>query len=526
MSWASCYLSLILLAYAESVANESVATESVANESVANESVANESVANESMANESVATESVANENVANESVANESVANESVANESVANESVANESVATESVANENVANESVANESVANESVANESVANESVATESVANESVANESVANESVANESVANESVTSENVTSESAANERVATSNKHKPHTPQYQTPPPQDQSTQIIDKVCVSFPTKLLIIVIYRPPGSLDHFIDELNIILSQFPIEGNPLILLGDFNLPSDKLHSSCILPMLTASDLTLNHSPPTHKAGNVLDLIFTRTTTTSDISHPPPPLRPSLSLLLSLLPSLSIQSSPTCSSSFHRNLHSITPSSLTSTILSTLPHPDSLSSLSLDAVTNSFISTLSSSVNLLCPLSSRAANSSPPAPWLTETLHCHRRELKTAERRWRKSHVDSDLSSYQSLLYKFSLEVTSAKSSYYREKFESSSDPCKLFTIFSSLLNPPRSSSLTLEDVITFFEEKVAAIHQSFSSGPTPPTNIPQHPTLTFFLLSAQMKFFNS
>ncbi|KAK1791179.1 hypothetical protein P4O66_013142, partial [Electrophorus voltai] len=97
-------------------------------------------------------------------------------------------------------------------------------------------------------------------------------------------------------------SFPTKLLIIVIYRPPGSLVHFIDELDILLSQFPIEGNPLILLGDFNHPSDKLHSSCILPLLTAFDLTLNHSPSTHKAGNVPDLIFTHNTTTLDISYP--------------------------------------------------------------------------------------------------------------------------------------------------------------------------------------------------------------------------------
>ncbi|KAK1796451.1 hypothetical protein P4O66_009508, partial [Electrophorus voltai] len=87
------------------------------------------------------------------------------------------------------------------------------------------------------------------------------------------------------------VSFPTNLHVIVIYRPPGSLDHFIDELDILLTQFPIEGNPLILLGDFNLSSDKLHSSCILLLFTAFDLTLNHSPPTHKAGNVLDLIFT-------------------------------------------------------------------------------------------------------------------------------------------------------------------------------------------------------------------------------------------
>ncbi|KAK1802744.1 hypothetical protein P4O66_021282, partial [Electrophorus voltai] len=88
----------------------------------------------------------------------------------------------------------------------------------------------------------------------------------------------------------ITVSFPTKRIIIVIYCPPGSVDHFIDELDILLSHFPIEGNPLILLGDFNLTSDKLHSSCILLLLTAFDLTLNHSPPTHKASNVLDLIF--------------------------------------------------------------------------------------------------------------------------------------------------------------------------------------------------------------------------------------------
>ncbi|KAK1789378.1 hypothetical protein P4O66_015310, partial [Electrophorus voltai] len=65
-----------------------------------------------------------------------------------------------------------------------------------------------------------------------------------------------------------------------------------------------------------------------------------------------------------------------------------------------------------------------------------------MNLLCPLSSRPAKSSPPAPWLKETLHCHGRELRTAERRWRKSHVDSDLSSYKSLLSKFSLLQQSA------------------------------------------------------------------------------------
>ncbi|KAK1791350.1 hypothetical protein P4O66_013367, partial [Electrophorus voltai] len=95
-----------------------------------------------------------------------------------------------------------------------------------------------------------------------------------------------------------CLSPPNFLLL-----SSTTLDHFIDEFNILLSQFPIEGNPLIFLGDVNLPLDKLHSSCILLLLTAFDLTLNYSPPTHKAGNVLDLIFTCTTTTSDIAVTP-------------------------------------------------------------------------------------------------------------------------------------------------------------------------------------------------------------------------------
>ncbi|KAK3543795.1 hypothetical protein QTP70_027262, partial [Hemibagrus guttatus] len=56
------------------------------------------------------------------------------------------------------------------------------------------------------------------------------------------------------------VTSPINLFIIVIYRPPGPLGDFLDEMDTLLSVFPSDSTPLTVLGDFNLPSDKLHSS--------------------------------------------------------------------------------------------------------------------------------------------------------------------------------------------------------------------------------------------------------------------------
>ncbi|KAK3514301.1 hypothetical protein QTP70_012909 [Hemibagrus guttatus] len=92
--------------------------------------------------------------------------------------------------------------------------------------------------------------------------------------------------------------------------------------------------------------------------------------------------------------------------------------------------------------------------------------------------------------------------------------TDVTSVQ-LLSKFSLDVTSAKTSFYKEKLETSAqDPRKLHNIFSSLLNPPAPpspSSLTAEDFATFYTEKIERICQTFTSLPTSPTSHSQHST---------------
>ncbi|KAK3519590.1 hypothetical protein QTP86_003227 [Hemibagrus guttatus] len=187
---------------------------------------------------------------------------------------------------------------------------------------------------------------------------------------------------------------------------------------------------------------------------------------------------------------------------------------------RNLHSISPSSVASCTLSSLPDHESFSSLPLDSATDTLLSSLSSTMDLLCPLSTIRRKNSSPAPWLSDVLRNNRRELRSAARKWKKSKLNTDLISYRMLLSKFSLDVTSTKTSFYKEKLETSAqDPRKLHNIFSSLLNPPAPpspSSLTAKDFAFFYTEKIERICQTFTSLPTSPTSHNQHsatPSLT-------------
>lgn len=52
-------------------------------------------------------------------------------------------------------------------------------------------------------------------------------------------------------VHAVTVTHAVQLNIVVLYRPPGSLGYFLEEIDVLLSNFPENGPPLILLGDFN-----------------------------------------------------------------------------------------------------------------------------------------------------------------------------------------------------------------------------------------------------------------------------------
>ncbi|KAK3525109.1 hypothetical protein QTP86_016270, partial [Hemibagrus guttatus] len=236
----------------------------------------------------------------------------------------------------------------------------------------------------------------------------------------------------------------------------------------LLSVFPSDSTPLMVLGDFNLPSDKLQSSGLLALPNSFSLSFNSCPPTHKEGNVLDLVFTHPSPATDMTATPLHISDhhlvSFTITLPILPKHNSQHL----SLTLRNLHSISSSSVASCTLSS--DHDSFSSLPLDSATDTLLSSLSSTMDILCPLSTIRKKNSSTAPWLSDVLRNNRRELRSAARKWKKSKLDTDLISYRTLLSKFYLDMNSAKTSFYKEKLETSAqDPRKLHNIFSSLLN---------------------------------------------------------
>ncbi len=88
------------------------------------------------------------------------------------------------------------------------------------------------------------------------------------------------------------ITHPAKIHAVVVYRPPGQLGNFLEELDVLLSNFPEDGTPLVLLGDFNIHLEKPQATDFNTLLTSFDLKRVSTMATHKSGNQLDLIYTR------------------------------------------------------------------------------------------------------------------------------------------------------------------------------------------------------------------------------------------
>ncbi len=215
----------------------------------------------------------------------------------------------------------------------------------------------------------------------------------------------------------VTITYPLKINFVVVYRPPGPLGNFVEELDVLLSTFPEDGTPLVILGDFNIHLDKPQAADFHTLLASFDLKRVLTTATHKSGNQLDLIYTRHCSTEHVLVTP--LHTSDQFLLTLNLNMIPQTKHTPPHvTFRCNLRSHSPSRLSAMVSSSLPPPKQLSSLDANSATDTFCSTLMSCLDTFCPLPSRPARTTPSAPWLSDVLREHRSKLRAAERLWRK------------------------------------------------------------------------------------------------------------
>ena len=257
---------------------------------------------------------------------------------------------------------------------------------------------------------------------------------------------PPPTGHGSFESHAVTVTHPVKIHFVVIYRPPGQLGNFLEELDVLLSNYPEDGTPLVLLGDFNIHLDKPQAADFNTLLASFDLKRVSTTATHKSGNQLDLIYTRCCSVDNSLVAPLHTSDHFLITANLALTPEAAHAPT-RVTFRRNLRSLSPSRLSSVVSSSLPSLSQFSALDTNSATDTFCSTLTSCLDNFCPLSSRPARTTPSAPWLSDVLRERRSKLRAAERKWHKSRNSTDLSVYQSLLSSFSADVFTVKTSYY-------------------------------------------------------------------------------
>ncbi|XP_073802844.1 uncharacterized protein [Danio rerio] len=276
----------------------------------------------------------------------------------------------------------------------------------------------------------------------------------------------------------VTIIHPFYINVVVIYRPPG---------------------------DFNIYVDKPQAADFQTLLASFDLKRAPTSATHKSGNQLDLIYTRHCFADQTIVTPLQISDHFLLSLNIHITTEPPHTPTLVT-FRRNLRSLSPNRLSTIVSDSLPPSCKLSALDSNSATDTLCSTLASCLDQLCPLASRPARASPPAPWLLDALREHRSKLRAAERIWRKTKNPAQLLTYQTLLSSFSAEVTSAKQTYYHLKINNATNPPP----------PPAFSTLTTDDFATCFCTKTAKISAQFAAPTTNMQGTPPTPhTLTSF-----------
>ncbi len=300
----------------------------------------------------------------------------------------------------------------------------------------------------------------------------------------------------------------TSIRLLVVYRPPSSLQSvFREEFSSLLEQIALSNEKLLIVGDFNLCIRDKPDDTALKFLDITDafgLSQLVESATHESGSTLDLVFART---SDDLVRATSVLGFFSDHCCVLTALSCCAPrfPSKQLSFRR-LRDVDPDAFATDIdsLSILTNPSD----TLDCLVTQYNDGLRSLIDRHAPLVTKNVVLRPSAPWIGDSIRQSKREMRRAERIWKKHRLSVYREIYRDRRRRHNNLLTSERSSYVSSKVaECSGDSKKLFSLVNSLMGTPTtpaapkrdSDAIAAAEIADFYDAKIIKIRSGLDAA---------------------------
>ena len=308
--------------------------------------------------------------------------------------------------------------------------------------------------------------------------------------------------------------------IVNLYRTPYSKNHrvtiktFLAEFTKLLDEITQFTGTLIFTGDFNLHMENTTDSYVQQfnsILQQYALTQIIDKPTHEEGGTIDLLITtKDGSISNVNinqdkfgsdhHP---------ILFCMKRPRSSLSAPKTTITV-RNFHDINIEDFNRDIMeSDLNNDKLISTLSTEEAVELYLKTLSEIVDEHSPVTTKTFKRRPTSQWFNKDLKTLKQQKRRAERKYKKSLLESDWKLFCDTRNKYNFEQKVVRSKYYKDHINNCKrDPRSMYKILDKLIGKEQDDILpdnavndprcVAESFVTFFANKIDDIREDIKS----------------------------
>ncbi len=153
-------------------------------------------------------------------------------------------------------------------------------------------------------------------------------------------------------------------------------------------------------------------------------------------------------------------------------------------------------------------ENMESFDLNELVDCYNKTLSSILDQYAPLKTKTVTKRPIVPWFNEQVKAAKRQRRKAEKKWRRTNLNSDLADYKVQKNQTTFVMNCARKAFYTDFISQNSTNQRklfeaakiLFTQRSDLLFPEyEDPDVLANDIGEFFVQKIERIHAEFDSS---------------------------